>query len=109
MRLLCPKSRIVLVKILPAFDPTKEADKAVVDINAALDALQVDADPKVTVLDSTPAAVSTSGARGTKSWPGRLRAALDPLSTAEAIGPEGVFGACAATAEDQTGSTCKSE
>lgn len=51
LRLRCPKSRIVLVKILPAFDPAKEAGKAVVDINAILDQFQFDRDPQVHVLD----------------------------------------------------------
>ncbi len=51
MRLRCPKSQVVLVKILPAFDPAKEAGKAAVDINAALDALKLDADANVHLLD----------------------------------------------------------
>ena len=51
LRLRCPKSQIVLVKILPAFDPSREAGKAVVDINTALDALKLDRDPQVHVLD----------------------------------------------------------
>ena len=51
LRLRCPKSQIVLVKILPAFDPAKEAGKAVVDINAALDKLDLGRDPNVHVLD----------------------------------------------------------
>ena len=51
LRMRCPKSQIVLVKILPAFDPTKEAGKAVVDINATLDALKIDRDPHIHVLD----------------------------------------------------------
>jgi beta-glucosidase len=51
LRMRCPKSQIVLVKILPAFDPTKEAGKAVVDINACLDVLKLDQDPQVHILD----------------------------------------------------------
>jgi beta-glucosidase len=51
LRLRCPKARIVLVKILPAFDPTKEVGKAAVDINAALDALKCDADANVKIID----------------------------------------------------------
>ncbi len=51
LRLRCPKSRIVLVKILPSFDPAKEAGKAAVDINAALDALKLDADANTQLLD----------------------------------------------------------
>jgi lysophospholipase L1-like esterase len=39
------------VRILPAFDPTKEAGKAVVDINTALDTLELDRDPQVHILD----------------------------------------------------------
>ena len=51
LRMRCPKSQIVLVKILPALDPTKEAGKAVVDINACLDFLKLDQDPQVHILD----------------------------------------------------------
>jgi beta-glucosidase len=51
LRMRCPKSQIVLVKILPAFDPAKEAGKAVVDINACLDFLKLDQDPQVHILD----------------------------------------------------------
>jgi len=49
--LRCPQSQIVLVKILPAFDPTKEVGAKMREINAALDALKLDADPKVHILD----------------------------------------------------------
>jgi lysophospholipase L1-like esterase len=51
LRMRCPKSQIVLVKILPAFDPTKEAGKAIVDINTCLDFLKLDQDPQVHILD----------------------------------------------------------
>ncbi len=51
LRLRCSGSQIVLVKILPAFDPGKEAGKAVVDINTVLDRLNLDRDPQVQVLD----------------------------------------------------------
>jgi lysophospholipase L1-like esterase len=51
LRLRCPKSQIVLVKILPAFDPAKEVGKEVVNINALLDTLKLDRDPQVHVLD----------------------------------------------------------
>ena len=51
LRLRCPQSKIVLVKLLPAFDPGKDVGRQVVRINALLDALKVDADPNVRVLD----------------------------------------------------------
>jgi lysophospholipase L1-like esterase len=51
LRLRCPKSQIVLVKILPAFDPAKEVGAKVREINVALDALKLDADANVHVLD----------------------------------------------------------
>jgi platelet-activating factor acetylhydrolase IB subunit beta/gamma len=51
LRLRCPKSQIVLVKILPAFDPAKEVGKEVQNINTALDALKLDRDPQVHILD----------------------------------------------------------
>ena len=61
LRMRCPKSQIVLVKILPAFDPAKEAGKAVVDINAALDALTLDRDPQVHILDLWSDFTNTDG------------------------------------------------
>jgi lysophospholipase L1-like esterase len=51
LRMRCPKSQIVLVKILPAFDPAKEVGAKVREINTALDALKLDADANVHVLD----------------------------------------------------------
>ncbi len=51
LRLRCPKSQIVLVKVLPAFDPGKEVGAKVREINAALDALKLDADENVHVVD----------------------------------------------------------
>jgi lysophospholipase L1-like esterase len=39
------------VKILPAFDPAKEVGAQVKNINAALDALKLDRDPQVHILD----------------------------------------------------------
>jgi lysophospholipase L1-like esterase len=51
LRLRCPKAQVVLVRILPAFDPAKEAGKAAVDINAAVDALKLDSDSHVQILD----------------------------------------------------------
>ncbi len=51
LRMRCPKSQIILVKILPAFDPIKEAGKAVVDINAQVDTLKLESDGQVHVLD----------------------------------------------------------
>jgi lysophospholipase L1-like esterase len=51
LRLRCPDSQIVLVKILPAFDPAKEVGAKVREMNAALDGLKLDSDPKVRVLD----------------------------------------------------------
>ena len=53
LRLRCPQSQIILVKILPAFDPSKEVGAKVREVNAALDTLKLDADPKVRILDLT--------------------------------------------------------
>jgi hypothetical protein len=50
LRQRCPESQIVLVKILPAFDPAKEVGAKVREMNAALDALKLESDPKVRVL-----------------------------------------------------------
>jgi platelet-activating factor acetylhydrolase IB subunit beta/gamma len=51
LRLRCPQSRIILVKILPAFDPSKEVGAKIREINAALDTLRLEADPQVRILD----------------------------------------------------------
>ncbi|MCY2990198.1 MAG: GDSL-type esterase/lipase family protein [Planctomycetota bacterium] len=51
LRMRCPQSQIVLVKILPAFDPSKEVGAKVREINAALDGLKLDVDPHVHILD----------------------------------------------------------
>jgi platelet-activating factor acetylhydrolase IB subunit beta/gamma len=51
LRMRCPKSRILLVKVLPAFDPSKEVGAKVREINPALDALKLERDPQVQVLD----------------------------------------------------------
>ena len=47
----CPQSQIVLTKILPAFDPSKEVGTKVREINDALDGLKLEADAHVRVLD----------------------------------------------------------
>jgi platelet-activating factor acetylhydrolase IB subunit beta/gamma len=51
LRLRCPKSRILLVKILPAFNPGADVGARVREINDSLDTLQLDADTNVRVLD----------------------------------------------------------
>ena len=53
LRLRCPQSQVIVVKILPAFDPAKEVGAKVREVNAALDTLKLDADPKVRILDLT--------------------------------------------------------
>jgi platelet-activating factor acetylhydrolase IB subunit beta/gamma len=51
LRLRCPQSQIVLVKVLPAFDPVTDAGRDVTYLNRLLDTLKLDSDPKVHVLD----------------------------------------------------------
>jgi lysophospholipase L1-like esterase len=51
LRLRCPQSQIIVVKILPAFDPSKEVGAKVREVNVALDTLKLDADPQVHVID----------------------------------------------------------
>ncbi len=51
LRLRCPQSHVVLVKILPAFDPSKDVGAKVLQINQALDDLKLQNDAKVQVLD----------------------------------------------------------
>ncbi|MBM3891045.1 MAG: hypothetical protein FJ388_18180, partial [Verrucomicrobia bacterium] len=51
LRLRCPKSRVVVVKILPAFKPGEGVGAAVQHINTALDTLKLDNDPQIHLLD----------------------------------------------------------
>ena len=51
LRMRCPQSQIVLTKILPAFDPSKEVGAKVREINDALEGLKLEADAHVRVLD----------------------------------------------------------
>ncbi|VTU02551.1 hydrolase gdsl : Lipolytic protein G-D-S-L family OS=Pedosphaera parvula (strain Ellin514) GN=Cflav_PD2866 PE=4 SV=1: Lipase_GDSL_2: Lipase_GDSL_2 [Gemmataceae bacterium] len=51
LRLRCPDSRVVVVKVLPAFDPRKGVGRRVRDINSAVDELKLGADAGVVVLD----------------------------------------------------------
>ena len=51
LHLRCPQSQIILVKILPAFNPSKEVGAKVREINAMLYTLKLDADANVHVLD----------------------------------------------------------
>lgn len=51
LRQRCPQSQVVLVKILPAFDPATAVGAKVREINVAVDGLQLGSDPQVRVLD----------------------------------------------------------
>lgn len=51
LRARCPRTEIVLVKIFPAFAPDSAVHADIKLINASLDALKLDADPKVHILD----------------------------------------------------------
>ncbi len=51
LRMRCPCAKIVVVKLLPAFDPQKETGMRIREINRLLDALRLDADEQVRVLD----------------------------------------------------------
>jgi lysophospholipase L1-like esterase len=68
LRLRCPKSQIVLVKILPAFDPAKEVGASVIDINTCLDFLKLDQDPQVHVLDLWKDFTNTDGTLKTELY-----------------------------------------
>ncbi len=59
LRARCPQSQIVLVKILPAFDPGKEVGAKIREINAALDAVKFG--EKVHVLDLWQAFTNEDG------------------------------------------------
>jgi len=61
LRLRCPESQIVLVKILPAFDPAKEVGAKVREMNAALDGLKLESEAKVRVLDLWSDFTNTDG------------------------------------------------
>ncbi len=51
LRVRFPQSQVILLKVLPAFDPSKETGAKVDEINTAVDALKLDKDPKVALLD----------------------------------------------------------
>lgn len=51
IRLRCPASGVVVVKLLPAFDPGRDVGARVVEMNAALGALHLETDPLVRVVD----------------------------------------------------------
>lgn len=51
LRQRCPSSQIVLIRLLPAFDPTQEVGAKVQEINGGLDSLNLESDPQVRVLD----------------------------------------------------------
>jgi len=51
LREKCPSSQVVVVKILPAFEPGKPVHEDIKKVNAFLDGLKLDGDPKVHVLD----------------------------------------------------------
>jgi len=51
IRARCPQTEIVVLKILPAFEPGGVVYNDIKSINTNLDALKLEADPKVHVLD----------------------------------------------------------
>lgn len=51
LRLRCPESTIIIVKALPAFDPTKDVGAKVREINNRLDEFKLNADQKVKLCD----------------------------------------------------------
>jgi platelet-activating factor acetylhydrolase IB subunit beta/gamma len=61
IRRRCPDSKIVLVKILPAFDPSGGVGARVLEINAGVEALKLDTDSRVRVLDLTQSFLNTDG------------------------------------------------
>lgn len=61
LRLRCPHSQIVLVKILPAFDPAKDVGARVKEMNEELDRLKIDSEPNVHVLNLWEDFTNTDG------------------------------------------------
>lgn len=70
LRLRCPEAQIILIKVLPAFDPTKETGKAVVEINQALDQAGLDANPHVHILNLTGDFTNPDGTLRTELYSG---------------------------------------
>ena len=68
LRLRCPKAQIVLVKILPAFDPAKEVGARVREINAAIDGYDLNADSHIHVLDLWKDFTNTDGSLKTSLY-----------------------------------------
>ncbi|MFM8260911.1 MAG: GDSL-type esterase/lipase family protein [Pirellula sp.] len=61
LRLRCPHSQIVLVKILPAFEPAKDVGAKVRQMNEELDRLKLDSEPNVHVLNLWEDFTNTDG------------------------------------------------
>jgi platelet-activating factor acetylhydrolase IB subunit beta/gamma len=51
LRLRCPQSKIILLKILPAFDPSQCVGRQITRINRLIDSTGIDSDPSVHVMD----------------------------------------------------------
>ena len=51
VRLRTPDSRVVLLKILPAFDPARDVGARVREMNEGIDGLDLASDPMIRVLD----------------------------------------------------------
>jgi beta-glucosidase len=61
LRLKCPRSCVIVVKVLPAFEPGSTTHDAVVAINEAIDRLGLGADPAVKVVDASAKFQKTDG------------------------------------------------
>lgn len=119
VRMKCPKTEVVVVKVLPAFPSGSRVHEDITRINAALDGLKLESDPHVHVLDLwkdflnpdgtlKTAAYSDGhlhlGDAGYNIYAGKLKPLVDRLLGGGTVGqtaapPSPAITAAAATAE----------
>ena len=82
LRQRCPQSKVVLIKVLPAFDPSKDVGEKVRVINTALDAMKLNADPQVQLLDLSRDFTNSDGSLKSQLYSdGHLHLNLDGYET----------------------------
>ena len=61
LRLKCPRSHVIVVKVLPAFEPGSATHEAVAAINEAIDRLELSSDTSVRVVDASAKFLKADG------------------------------------------------
>jgi platelet-activating factor acetylhydrolase IB subunit beta/gamma len=89
LRRKCPASHVVVVKVLPAFEPGSPTHEAVVAINKAIDRLELGAGSSVRVVDASARFLKTDGGLNATAYSdGHLHLSTEGYSLlAEALEP----------------------